>query len=491
MAFQQFPQKGGIPSGNTAGRPSGSVIGDTYYNGEGGLLEIFNGSAWVPCSSTPAPVVLNTVTDVGTSRAFNNGALTVAFTVSSLGGAATSYAIYYANALISSATSSPATITGLTGGSTGNVYVVASNSFGAAAASNTVAGAPTTVPGQPTSVTATTSGSDASVAWTAPSSNGGKTVTGYTVVPYIGATAQTTTTTTGTSVTVTGLSGGSVYTFKVYATNANGNGAESVASGNFTAPLILEYLVVGGGGGGGGNWGGAAGAGGTLTGNLGFSVSTSYSVTVGGGGGGSANAGGSTGGVTNFSNITSNGGAPGPGEGGSGSNGACGSGGSRGSGGGSGNIGYSGGGSGGNTSGGGGGNGSAGASGGGNAGGAGGIGITSNITGSAIQLGGGGGGMAGYNVSGPGGTASYGGGEGAHNSTHVNAYNGTVNTGGGGGGGGNGGGAGGAGGSGVVRLKYPNGRTITIGSGLTGATTASGNFTVASITAGTGNVSWS
>ena len=62
-------------------------------------------------------------------------------------------------------------------------------------------------------------------------------------------------------------------------------------------------------------------------------------------------------------------------------------------------------------------------------------------------------------------------------------------------GGGGGGGAalqnvGGAGGSGVVILRFPNTRTITIGAGLTGSTAADGSNTVATITAGTGNVSW-
>jgi hypothetical protein len=49
---------------------------------------------------------------------------------------------------------------------------------------------------------------------------------------------------------------------------------------------------------------------------------------------------------------------------------------------------------------------------------------------------------------------------------------------------------GGSGGSGVVILKYPSILTITIGAGLTGTTSTSGDFTIASITAGTGNVSW-
>ena len=72
------------------------------------------------------------------------------------------------------------------------------------------------------------------------------------------------------------------------------------------------------------------------------------------------------------------------------------------------------------------------------------------------------------------------------------AVAGTANTGGGGGGGGqtiefNGK----SGGSGVVILRYLSSYTITIGAGLTGTeSAASGGYKRATITAGTGNVSW-
>jgi hypothetical protein len=42
-----------------------------------------------------------------------------------------------------------------------------------------------------------------------------------------------------------------------------------------------------------------------------------------------------------------------------------------------------------------------------------------------------------------------------------------------------------------VILKYLDTKTITIGAGLTGSTASSGGFKVTTITAGTGNVSWS
>jgi hypothetical protein len=50
---------------------------------------------------------------------------------------------------------------------------------------------------------------------------------------------------------------------------------------------------------------------------------------------------------------------------------------------------------------------------------------------------------------------------------------------------------GGNGGSGVCILKYLTSfGTITIGAGLTGSTATSGDYTIATITAGSGNVSW-
>jgi hypothetical protein len=50
---------------------------------------------------------------------------------------------------------------------------------------------------------------------------------------------------------------------------------------------------------------------------------------------------------------------------------------------------------------------------------------------------------------------------------------------------------GGQGGSGVVILRYPAANTITVGAGLTGSTATDGSFKVTTLTAGSGNVSWS
>src|SRR5215469_2656167 len=90
------------------------------------------------------------------------------------------------------------------------------------------------VPGAPTGVTATAGNGSATVSWTAPSNNGGSTITKYTVTPFIGSAAQTPVTVTGsppaTSANVSGLTNGTSYTFTVTAANALGAGPASPPS---------------------------------------------------------------------------------------------------------------------------------------------------------------------------------------------------------------------------------------------------------------------
>ena len=74
------------------------------------------------------------------------------------------------------------------------------------------------------------------VSWTAPGANGSP-ITSYTVTPFIGATAQTPVQVnngSATSTTVTGLTNGTAYTFKVTATNAIGTSAASAPSAAIT-----------------------------------------------------------------------------------------------------------------------------------------------------------------------------------------------------------------------------------------------------------------
>lgn len=105
------------------------------------------------------------------------------------------------------------------------------------------------VPDAPTIGTATASGTTTSVAFTAPTFTGGPVITGYTVTAYEsdGVTpVSPAITATGTSspITVTGLTIGNSYRFKVSATNGIGTGAESVASSLVVLPVELVSFTA-------------------------------------------------------------------------------------------------------------------------------------------------------------------------------------------------------------------------------------------------------
>ena len=90
------------------------------------------------------------------------------------------------------------------------------------------------MPGPPLGVTASAGDGTASVTWSPPASNGGSSITNYTVTPYIGSSAQgplsVTVSGTVTSASILGLTDGTAYTFTVVATNALGAGPASAAS---------------------------------------------------------------------------------------------------------------------------------------------------------------------------------------------------------------------------------------------------------------------
>lgn len=128
-------------------------------------------------------------------------------------------------------TNTTATVTGLTNGTSYDFRVAAKNSRGTgdySAPITPVWGA--TVPGAPLSPTSTAGNTQVVVSWAAPASNGGTPITDY-IIEYRTGSASWSTFADGTSTartaTVTGLTNGTSYEFRVTAVNANGPGSAS------------------------------------------------------------------------------------------------------------------------------------------------------------------------------------------------------------------------------------------------------------------------
>lgn len=104
----------------------------------------------------------------------------------------------------------------------------------------TAAAAPSaTAPGAPTGVSAQPFEASARVSFTAPASDGGAAITGYTVTASPGG---ITATGSASPITVTGLTNGTAYTFTVTATNSAGTGAASSASNSVTPAVGIPTL---------------------------------------------------------------------------------------------------------------------------------------------------------------------------------------------------------------------------------------------------------
>lgn len=87
---------------------------------------------------------------------------------------------------------------------------------------------PVTVPGAPSGLTAAAGHARVSLSWQAPPSDGGAAITGYLV--YQGTGQKPVASVAGTSATVTGLTNGTRYSFKVTAVNKAGEGPASAAA---------------------------------------------------------------------------------------------------------------------------------------------------------------------------------------------------------------------------------------------------------------------
>ena len=181
-------------------------------------------------------------TNVGSGRAFNDGRIDVSWTNPSAGNTPTGYKVYDGatlKATISHPTST-AQITGLTSGTSYTFTVKAYDSYGEASGENASAVTATTVPATPSAPSASAQGSAATddVSWSAPA-DGGSAITGYSWESNDSKSGST----GSTSVSVS-QEAGSSQSYRVRATNANGNSEWSSYSSAITSFSFTPFSFV-------------------------------------------------------------------------------------------------------------------------------------------------------------------------------------------------------------------------------------------------------
>jgi hypothetical protein len=181
----------------------------------------------------PKPIINLTVTDVGTNRAWNDGAANLSWALPSGSPEATLYTITTSPTTSTQTTSSTSyTFTGIPAG-TYTFTVVASNNAGSSAGTTSLSTPITTVPNVPTSVSVSSPNPDQDVvSWSAPSGDGGKSVSSYKIISSDTATNPNPFTGVTSPYTINEV-GGTTQSYTVYAYNSNGWSA-GASTGNIT-----------------------------------------------------------------------------------------------------------------------------------------------------------------------------------------------------------------------------------------------------------------
>ncbi|MEI6832806.1 MAG: fibronectin type III domain-containing protein, partial [bacterium] len=226
-----------------------------YIGGTATSLNMTGNGTWngeTYTSGSPKAVI--TITAHPANQTASDGGASFSVVASATNGASLTYqwqkqesgASSFVN--MNAATSSTLSLSDLTNANdNGDVYRVIVSATGGAdpvssnTATLTVAAA---APTAPTSVAGTAGNAQVSLTWSAPSSNGGATITDY-VIQYSSNNGNTWTTfsdgiSTNTNALVTGLTNGTAYVFRVAAENSTGTGNYSVNSGSVTptAPIV-------------------------------------------------------------------------------------------------------------------------------------------------------------------------------------------------------------------------------------------------------------
>ena len=251
-----FSNSTNVSNANNLLRIGGRTIGSQYFQGYIGGLRFTKGINRYPAGATfsvpdsPFPTSAGNATApdapaVVTATGGTKQAVVSWVAPANNGSGIRDYLIQYSsnggvawnNFSDGTSRSTTATVTGLADNTTYIFRAAAVNYIGTGPWS-TASGSVTTnaLPGSPTGVSGTPGNEEIALSWTAPSSDGGDSITGYRVeyTPSGGSASFVNTGSSLTSYTVSGLSNGTSYTFRVAAITAVGTGPYSSASSSLS-----------------------------------------------------------------------------------------------------------------------------------------------------------------------------------------------------------------------------------------------------------------
>ena len=219
----------------TAATITGLTNGSAYSFRVRGVNSLGGGTWSAPSSAATPATTPGTPTSL--SYAASNAQAVVSFTAPANGGAAITQYQYSVNGGLSwlnlTGTTSPLTIPALTNGVTYSVTLRAVNSQGGGPATASTNVTPVSAPDAPVILSTVAESQKISVAYTAPSDNGGAAITAYTYRVNGGSWL----TSSASPLVLTSLTNGTNYTIEIRATNSAGSGTSAtVTSAPFTTP---------------------------------------------------------------------------------------------------------------------------------------------------------------------------------------------------------------------------------------------------------------